>query len=33
MLLACFFLLGMGLLSFSAATLQAADYYNSQYKV
>lgn len=33
MLLACFFLLGMGLLAFSAAAIQAADYFNEQYKV
>jgi hypothetical protein len=32
-LLACFFLLGMGLITFTNATKQAADYFNARYKV
>lgn len=32
-LLACFFLLGMGLITFTNATKQAADYFNHRYKV
>jgi len=29
----CFFVLGMGMLAFSAATQQSMDYLNKQYKV
>lgn len=32
-MLACFFLLGMGLITFTNATKQAADYFNHRYKV